>query len=175
MGRDKALLSFGNASSLAEYQYQRLSSIFDSVYISAKEDKFDFECKLIEDVYEESSPLVGLISAFETLEVQSIFVLSVDTPFVNKIIINRLIKADKKDLDCIIAQSPRGLQPLCGMYKRSIYPLLKQQYQDNNHKLQDLLKSANTHIIDFEEDKNFMNLNYKKEYEEALEVVKLLR
>jgi molybdopterin-guanine dinucleotide biosynthesis protein A len=175
MGRDKALLPFGEASSLASYQYQWLSLVFDSVYLSAKNNKFDFDCEVIEDKYEESSPLIGLISAFETLEVESIFVLSVDTPFVNTYIIERLIEANHKGLDCIIAQSPRGLQPLCGIYKRSIYPLLKQQQQDNNHRLQSLIKKANTHSIAFEEDRLFMNLNYKEEYEEALRVVKLLR
>jgi molybdopterin-guanine dinucleotide biosynthesis protein A len=33
MGEDKSLLPFGTFSSLAEYQYNRLSNIFDIVYI----------------------------------------------------------------------------------------------------------------------------------------------
>jgi len=42
MGRDKALLPFGGYDTLTEYQYRRLSKIFNRVYISTKNDKFNF-------------------------------------------------------------------------------------------------------------------------------------
>ncbi|HEY9190437.1 MAG TPA: NTP transferase domain-containing protein, partial [Sulfurovum sp.] len=56
MGEDKALLPFGPYRSLAEFQYHRLSSLFETVYISAKKHKFDFSCRVIEDIHQESSP-----------------------------------------------------------------------------------------------------------------------
>ncbi|SFV71174.1 Molybdopterin-guanine dinucleotide biosynthesis protein MobA [hydrothermal vent metagenome] len=170
MGKDKALLPFGSQASLAQFQYQRLSRIFSKVYLSAKYHKFDFDCEVIEDKYEESSPLVALLSIFETLNVQEIFVLSVDTPFVDEKVIHKLFERDEEDFDIIVAKNNNRLQPLCAIYRRSLLPLLQKHYQEKNHKLHHLLKNAKTKIVHFNDEKAFMNLNYFEDYEKALKV-----
>ena len=168
MGRDKSLLSFGGYSTLAEYQFRRLSKIFDRVYISAKSNKFDFDTFIIKDCYKDSSPLVGLISVFETIDINEAFILSVDAPFVNEGIIQKLYKEALSSSDIIVAKSSNGLEPLCGIYKKSILPIAKQFLEKNNHRLQDLFKEVNTQEIVFDQKDSFKNINYPHEYQEAL-------
>lgn len=169
MGRDKALLSFGGYNSLAEHQYQKLQNLFQHVALSAKTDKFDFDCQVICDKYETSSPLVGILSIFESLpKVDSVFVLSVDAPFVDDVVIGKIMGKIDNEADVIVAQSPSGVQPLCALYKRSILPLAETQCKEGNHKLQTLLAKANTAYILFKDDTPFTNLNYPEEYEKAL-------
>ena len=168
MGEDKSLLPFGGYPSLAQYQHARLSELFDNVYISAKEEKFDFECKVIKDLLKETSPLIGLISIFETLEADEVFILSVDAPFVDEKIIETLSEHDQTMLDVVVAQSPSGIQPLCGIYKRSILPLAYAQLKKGNHRLGDLLDLARTCFVRFEKDIPFANLNHPSEYQEAI-------
>jgi len=168
MGKDKALLPFGGYNTLTEFQYHRLSKLFKSVSISAKEHKFDFDCVVIEDIYETHSPLVGIISIFETLQVEEIFILSVDAPFVESDMIEKILNSDENGLDVLVAQSPSGVQPLCGLYKKSILPFARQQLEKNNHRLGDLLRLAHTCYVKSEEDLPFTNLNHPQEYQEAL-------
>ena len=168
MGKDKALLPFGSYPTLTEFQQTKLNSMFDKVYISAKEDKFDFDCMVIEDNYTENSPLVGIISIFETLVAEEAFILSVDAPFVNNETIQRLLEHNQTLLDAVVAQSPNGVQPLCGIYKRSILPLAYAQLEKGNHRLGDLLRLANTLFVGFDEDTPFTNLNHPEEYKKAL-------
>jgi len=169
MGRDKALLPFGGYNTLCEYQYQRLAKIFETVHISTKEAKFDFDAPLIYDLYPQSSPLVGLISIFETIESDECFILSVDAPFVDEQVIKRLYKQSEESLaDAIIAQSPGGNQPLCGIYRRSILPYAKEFIAQENHKLNALLRRADTTFVLFEDEAPFDNLNHPHEYEKAL-------
>jgi len=168
MGKDKALLPFGKYSTLPEFQQVKLNTLFDKVYISAKENKYDFDCMVIEDNYADNSPLVGLISVFETLGVEEVFILSVDAPFVNKETIQKLLSHNKSTLDVIVAQSPSGVQPLCGFYKKSILPLAYAQLEKGNHRLGDLLRLANTLFVKFDEDDFFTNLNHPEEYQEAI-------
>jgi len=168
MGEDKALLPFGEYSTLTEFQYSRLIKLFNRVTISAKEHKFDFDCVVIEDIYETHSPLVGIISIFETLQVEEIFILSVDAPFVERDTIEKILSCNEKDMDVLIAKSPSGVQPLCGLYKKSILPLAHQQLKKNNHRLGDLLRLAKTHYVKFDKDLPFTNLNHPKEYQQAL-------
>ena len=168
MGQDKSLLPFGEHKSLAAYQYAKLNRLFENVYISAKDDKFDLTNTVIQDIFQESSPLVGLISIFETLKVDEVFILSVDAPFVDKEIIEKLLEANDPLYDIVVAQSPHGVQPLCGIYKRSILPFAYTQLKKENHRLNDLLKLARTRVVPFEEEHPFANLNHPEEYQEAL-------
>jgi len=168
MGQDKSLLPFGNYPTLAEYQHVKLSKLFDKVYISTKEDKFDFECLVVSDILQASSPLIGLISIFETLQTDALFILSVDAPFVDEKTIERLLEQNEDKFDIVVAKSPSGIQPLCGIYKRSILPLAYEQLEKENHRLGDLLALASTCFVGFKEDRPFTNLNHPEEYQEAL-------
>ncbi|MEA2027889.1 MAG: molybdenum cofactor guanylyltransferase MobA [Campylobacterota bacterium] len=169
MGEDKSLLPFGGCESMSEYQYHKLSQIFSNVYISCKDNKFDFDAPLILDSYSQSSPLVGLISIFEYLESDELFILSVDAPFVDIDIIKKLYLVCNH-YDAIIAKTPSGTQPLCGIYRRSILPKAKEFLAQDNHKLNFLLKSTNTVFVEFESDEQFMNLNHPHEYQKALSI-----
>jgi len=171
MGVDKALLPFRGFGSLAEYQYNRLSELFDRVYISAKSNKFDFDVNIITDYYRDSSPLVGLVSIFETIDIDEVFVLSVDAPFVDMAIIKKLYTNSMPFKDVIVASSSNGIEPLCGIYKRSILPKAKEFLEKNNHRLQALLKELDTQKIIFTQKDAFANLNYPDEYQKALKKI----
>ena len=167
MQQDKALLPFGEAKSLSEFQYRRLSKIFSKVYISSKNNKFDFDVQVIEDRYENSSPLVALVSIFETLEkVEEIFLLSVDTPFVSEMVIDVLYK-NNCSVDVVVAQSDNGLEPLCAIYHRSCLVEAKRALEENKHRLHALLEKLEVKSVKIEDESLFMNLNYPSEYEIA--------
>ncbi|MCK5853779.1 MAG: molybdenum cofactor guanylyltransferase MobA [Sulfurovaceae bacterium] len=169
MKRDKALLPFAQFGSLAEYQQTRLSIFFDRVYISAKSNKFSFNVALIEDRYEVSSPLVAIVSIFETLEVSEVFILSVDTPFVSVEIIETLYKESSvSNSDVILAKSINGIEPLCAIYRKSVLPLAKEFLDKDIHRLRSFLDSVEYSIVEFEDERAFSNLNHPKEYEKAL-------
>ncbi len=170
MGEDKALLPFGDEITLAAYQYHRLTSLFETVYLSAKEEKFMFKAPLIKDRYETHSPLVGIVTAFEALGADILFILSVDAPFVDAAIINRLITSWKGE-DAVIARNFGEVQPLCGLYSQTILPLAKQEMERGNHKLKMLLEEVKTRYVDFEEEKAFLNLNHPQEYKKALRII----
>lgn len=169
MGEDKALLPFGSYKTLAEFQYNKLQKHFKNVYISTKEDKFDFDAPLLYDMHKDSSPLVAILSIFEVLKIDSIFILSVDVPFVSQEVIDKIIQEDKDKYDVLIAQSPSGIQPLCGLYKKSILLQANKQYKKRNHKLKDLLSCVNVCHVFFEVDEPFANINHPIDYKDALE------
>lgn len=168
MLQDKSLLPFGDCDSLAQFQYERLIKLFSKVYISSKSDKFDFTVDIIKDVEETSSPLVALVSIFETLEVDEVFVLSVDAPFVDEVIIKKLYGVKDHSVDVIVAESKNGMEPLCAIYRRSFLSKAKKALEDNQHRLQRLLNDLRVIKVYVNEGHKFMNLNYPHDYDEAL-------
>lgn len=170
MGQDKSLLPFGNYPSLAQFQYERLTQLFSDVYISAKNrDKFDFNPRVIEDpLQSDFAPTAGFVGAFEHLECERIFVLGVDTPFVDASIIQTLLEADATHYDAVIPRTSSGIHPMAGIYHRSLLGTLKRMLNEGDHRLEKLLSSAKTHYVQFPNEAPFSNLNYLNEYEEAV-------
>ncbi len=171
MGQDKALLPFASYSTLTEYQYERLSKIFTSVYIVTKDaSKFHFQANFIEDAkdIEVFAPTAGFLALFQTITSKRFFVLSVDAPFIDTPIIKKLIDADSDTSDATIAKTDDGIQPLCGIYHRSLAQTFEQMLQEENHKLGLMLHNANTNFVYFSDKKHFLNCNHPHEYQEAI-------
>ena len=171
MGKDKALLPFASYSTLAEYQYSRVSKLFTQVYIVTKNSsKFPFQANFIEDdkSIEVYAPTAGFLTMFHQLKENRFFVLSVDAPFIDEKIITTLLAADKSDCDATIAMTEDGIEPLCGIYHRSMEKKFQQMLQEKNYKLGLLLQNAHTNFVSFKDKKPFFNCNYPHEYQEAL-------
>ncbi len=170
MGRDKALISFCNQTSLAQYQYSKLKRVFKNVYVVAKSKKFDFSCEVILDRYQQSSPLVAIVSALEELDINELFVLSVDTPFVNEKVICKILKKymeSEAKPDILLAKSSNGLEPLCGVYSSEILPYAKKMIDSNSHRLKSLMESLEVQTIDIDEGTYFFNINTPHDYDLA--------
>jgi molybdopterin-guanine dinucleotide biosynthesis protein A len=173
MGEDKALLPFGAFPTLTEFQLFRLCKIFKNVFISCKESsKFDFEAHFIRDVKTDSlfAPTAGFVAIFQELQEECFFAISVDAPFIGEKEILAIIANDNPHADATIAKTPQGMEPMCGIYHRSLENSFIRMFQNDNHKLGFLLKNASTVFVEFEDTKPFLNLNHPHEYQEALKL-----
>ena len=167
MGRDKALLPFGGYETLTEYQYRRLLPLFDRVSLSAKGDKFPFDAPRIYDRdTDTSSPMVALASVLEQAEHDVVFVLSVDMPFVDSPLIDRLYAAhaERPDARIILTTSPQGAEPLCALYHRDLLPQIIARLERGEHRMQALLHATTTLDVPCDREKVFTNLNTPEDY-----------
>ena len=172
MGRDKALLPFGSFETLSEFQLNRLKDCFSSLHVSCKtKDKFSFNANFIEDTdeFKEYSPLVAIYSILKEFS-GDVCILSVDTPFVTCSTFEKLFFL-KQNFDVAIAKSSFGSHQLCGIYSTKILPLLKKQLNKGEHKIRDFLNQVKTTYVEFDNDEEFVNLNYFDEYKKAKEKV----
>jgi molybdopterin-guanine dinucleotide biosynthesis protein A len=171
MGQDKSMLPFGGFTTLCEYQYRRLTSLFGRVIISAKEtDKFDFDADVIPDIVETGiyAPTAGFVSTFDHLSDDRVFVLSVDTPFVSEAEMTEIADKDVSGYDAVIAKTASGSHPMCGIYHRSLVPRLNEMLREDNHRLGQMLQQSKTFFVKFDDEGAFANLNHPHEYEEAV-------
>jgi molybdopterin-guanine dinucleotide biosynthesis protein A len=171
MGQDKALLPMNGYRSMAELQYHKLQALFEKVYISSKEEKFDFEAPVIKDTYPQSSPMVALGSVLAQLHDAPLFILSVDMPLIGKqeieALITHYLQTDPKP-DILIAKSPRGLEPLCGIYHPRILPEIKALLATDTHRMRALLNDVDTRTLYFDDSSAFANINTPQEYQAIL-------
>jgi molybdopterin-guanine dinucleotide biosynthesis protein A len=173
MKEDKTLLPFASYPTLTEYQYRRLSKLFQTVYISCKDPKkFSFEANyIVDDDPELYAPTAGFIATFKTIKDDRFFALSVDAPFIDKKTILQIINEDTNVVDATIAKTNEGIQPLCGIYHRSLNDQFCTMQKENTHKLGYLLKNATTHYSFFHDTKPFLNMNHPEDYKKALSLI----
>lgn len=174
MGEDKALLPFGNFDTLTQFQLSHLSKIFKTVYISCKNrSKFNFDANFIEDVNSDSlfAPTAGFVAIFQALECERFFAISVDSPFITQKEIEKIILNDTPLSDATIAKTGSGIQPMCGVYHRSLESRFIDMLEKDNHKLGFLLNSTKTNFVEFDDELPFLNLNNPHEYQEALKLL----
>ena len=169
MGEDKSLLPFSSSKTLIEYQYQRLKPYFKDIYISSKNDKFDFIDKnslILDENKDIYSPILALDTIFNKFQNEKIFLITVDTPLVTIESISELIN-ESKNYDICIAQTEKT-HNLCGVFSSNISLSIKSMINNNIHKINYLIKNNKYIILDFPNNIEFMNINNKCEYEDAL-------
>ncbi len=175
MGEDKALLPFGNSPTLTQYQLSRLQKLFTNVYISCKSSsKFTFDANFIEDVKSNGvfAPTTGFISIFKELKnEEKIFVISVDSPFISEHEINTIINNDTHTVDATIARTEEGLQPMCGIYHKSLEVKFIEMLNKDTHRLGYLLQKSTTTYVSFIDSNPFLNLNNPQDYQKALTLI----
>ncbi len=165
MGRDKALLPFGDEKTLTEYQLKRFLPHFRSIYVSCKsKDKFNFDANFIEDdkSFDLSAPFIALLTVLESLESEFVAFISVDTPFVDLEIFKSLY--EQLEGDGVVAKSPNGVEPLCAIYSRGIIPILIDLIKQEKFRFAYLFEKIDLKEIEFVDEKRFINLNRPSEY-----------
>ena len=159
MNKDKSLLPFRNYPTLAQFQYNRLQKIFNQVYISSKNNKFNFKCDLILEKEKEFAPTFGLLSICKTLK-KPFFVVPVDTPLVDEEIFLKL-EANFTKHGSVVENNP-----LIAFYSHLIQKPLNNFIKDNNHKLRLFLKQIDVAFIKAPQEK-LINLNNEEDYKKA--------
>lgn len=176
MGKNKALLPFGKEN-LLEFQYRRMSEIFLKVFVSCKKN---LDLKPLEILFGKSfknrflqedsvlfSPLVGIINAFSFLESKGIFFISVDTPFISDETI-RTICAIEGNYDIIYPKSCQKSHYLSALWMESCISSTRKALKIGNYKLGDLVANLKSFCLECEDKLEFANLNYPKDYQDAL-------
>ncbi|MGB5792998.1 molybdenum cofactor guanylyltransferase MobA [Poseidonibacter sp.] len=173
MGEDKSLLPFDSSTSLTQYQYDRLKPYFKNIYLSSKNDKFDFLDKssncLILDKGEIYSPIIALQTILQTLKDEKVFIITVDTPLVSIESILSLIN-ESNNFDICVAQTLRT-HNLCGVFSKNNLSTINKMLEEDIHKVGYLLKNNNTKYLNFDNDDEFINLNNKDEYNKAIDII----
>jgi molybdopterin-guanine dinucleotide biosynthesis protein A len=174
MQQDKTLLPFGNYQTLAQFQYERLKPFFSKVFLSSKTNKFDFLLSDSSVIYDQNSeifsPLVALQTILKNAKAPYVFILTADTPFVKVQTIQKLMN-QSQNYDIVTAKTATRAHPLCGVFSKTILPIVERMLQEDMHKIGYLLQQVKSAQIAFDDENEFLNLNTPQEYEKALKII----
>ncbi|GGA65945.1 molybdenum cofactor guanylyltransferase [Edaphobacter acidisoli] len=170
MGQDKAILQLGGLT-LVERCLGKLRTVCDEVAIAGGKPELERYGRVIPDEAPGCGPLGGIVAALEQSAHEWNLFLPVDAPFVPDKCLRELLQvAAVGDWAAVIARADGRLQPLCGVYSRTMLPALRRELAEGRWKVAPALELAGrVHVMDFANVKWFANLNTPAEFAEAAE------
>lgn len=119
MGRDKALLPWGDAT-LLDHALARLRDVTDDVRIlcGSEERYADRGVQVVTDLVSDASPLGGLLAGLTATDKPLTLLLGVDLPLVPSTLLRFLVEI-APGADAVVPFSHRDREPLCAAYGRS--------------------------------------------------------
>ncbi len=167
MGTDKALLKYDGKNFI-----KRLCDELDCFEEKAiargnRSDIKDISWNIIPDIYPERGPIGGLHAVLSICESDAVFCVSCDMPLLQISLVNHLCGYMKEDIDVVIAVTQDGRKhPLCGIYRKSVLPVLEEQIlADNNRMMAALNKMRVEYVtLDFENSRQLKNINTPEDY-----------
>lgn len=128
-------------------------------------EEFKEKALLVKDEYKNIGPIGGIYSCLKKSNFESALVVASDMPFLSKDFINYISSYEFSE-DALIPVVNGKINPLCGIYKKSVLKTIELMIHKKDYKLKNLLENINTKYIDCDEKNNFINVNTEVEYNE---------
>lgn len=164
MGTDKPFLEF-NGKFLYQYPLSVLESFCDEILISTSDNRFKKTGHtLVEDEIMNTGPAGGIYSCLRKSGYNSCAVLSCDMPYMNPIYFYELSKAKKDSFAAVGLNDSGQVEPLAGIYDKSLEEIFLQQILKGDFKLVNLLNKTRVSYMmpdpeKFDARRLFVNLN----------------
>lgn len=168
MGRCKALLPLKDGTMLTHITNQ--IECFPERWLSANDPALGngFPGKSVPDIYPGCGPLAGLHAVFQQTGKNFLFCVTCDMPRFTGELAVAMLAAFPPEVDAMICVDGSGqAHPLCGIYARTVLPVLEQHLRVEDLRVMALLKELRT--IPFETagrfpDTLFLNINTPQAY-----------
>ncbi len=170
-----------DGKTIIERALYALSKVLGRVVISTNEPEryFPFGVPLIGDIIPEKGPISGILSVLTATGEDAIFVVACDMPFVNEDLVRYIAGVYDKQrrdvseaVDAVIPVFEGKVEPLFGVYTRSVVEAIETTILTGRKGLIALLDSLNVRYITDEEVRaidpsgmSFVNINTMEDYE----------
>ena len=147
MGTDKVLLKI-NEKTLLEQTIELVEPICNSILVSSNNPEHEkFGYGIIPDEIKYCGPIGGIYSSLKKSETDWNFIISVDSPFVQKGFIQYLI-SEIDNSDAIIPIHGKGKEPLIALYHKNCLSEIEKMLDLQHYKMHNLINAVKTKFVD---------------------------
>lgn len=178
-----------NSSRIIDSIVKLLKGIFDRVIISTNNPELYFYLgvQMVGDVIKCRGPMIGILSGLIATGASEIFVIACDMPFVKPELVRYIVdkwmlstklaahKRLAKSYDALIPFFNKKLQPLFGIYSKSVTKTMEETIRQGRRSLRGFLQELDVLCISEEEvravdaeGRSFVNLNTMEDYKIAI-------
>jgi len=170
MGRDKALLTYGDGRPQAVVAYELLQEFCGRVYLSVRTRRETLsQWPQLVDRYDEIGPMAGILTALDEHREAAWLVVACDLPFLNRETLRQLLAArDPQRIATAFRSAHDGLpEPLCAIYEPAARARLLEFVTHGLHCPRKALINSPVHLVELANHRALDNVNDPLEYERA--------
>ncbi len=140
-GKIKAFLPL-RGKRLLDYIYELFTDLFDEIILVTKDPLkyLDWDVLIGTDLFSVRSSLTGIHAGIFYASNPYCFMCASDMPFLQKNLVEGLLREIQEDTDVVIPETSEGLEPLCAVYSKRCLHRIEQQLNIENYKIRDFLK-----------------------------------
>jgi molybdenum cofactor guanylyltransferase len=148
MGTDKAFVLLEGRTLLAR-ALDLARSLTPEVHIVGDPAKFAPFAPVVEDLFPGCGPLAGIHAALRSSQTDLNLILAVDMPFLTPALLRYMLRRAKDSESALVtvARTPRGWQPLCGVYRRDFTSIAERALRAGRYKIDALFVDAGAQVI----------------------------
>lgn len=175
-GKNKAFISIDGGPPIIRRTIYTLKEISEEIFIvtNSPEDYklYGKEAIIITDIIKEVGPLGGIHSVLSQTSKEAVFFVACDMPFLhNDIILSQINYFSKINCDCLVAKVGLSIEPLHGIYKKSLKNKIESFLKDNSdYAIRSFLKNSDVGYFELEDNvfyrNAFRNLNTPEDLKE---------
>lgn len=150
---------------------EKLISVAKSGQVNLKENHVN-SYQLVPDLIEGIGPMGGIYSVLKYCQSDALFIVACDMPFVTKRSYE-LLKEKIKVSDVSIIKTERGLQPLCGIYKKSCISVIKKCIDQGDFRIKNFLSMIDYHAVYLNDVRETINVNTPEDFHKAIKLYHL--
>jgi molybdopterin-guanine dinucleotide biosynthesis protein A len=155
MGVDKSLLKW-KGKTLTEHVIDTLNPLCNKVVISSNKKVYDFTgCETWPDEIAQQAPIIGIYSCLKRSETEINLVLSCDMPLITAELLKLLINSSHNYSLVVPVHDNGMIEPLCGVYKRTIIPVMEKCILDENLSMHKFLEACDTLYFKIDNESEF--------------------
>jgi len=157
MGEDKGLKLL-HGKPMIRYVIEALTPCFPHIKISTSNSEYSvFGYEWVSDIIPEKGPMGGIYTALKNSSGDDVFIISCDMPYISETSVNSLLQ-QKNGLATVAVCNGR-IQPLFGIYGKSLIPLLEEKIEQNQLGMGAFLQEINATFVDINNEDGFLNIN----------------
>ena len=170
MGRDKALLPFGDGL-LVDHLAAQVTGAAGSVCLVGEPERYVHLGYLaIPDLFPGIGPLGGIVTAISADQAEWSLVVACDMPGLPGGVLNRILAAARgSTADSVVPCLGSRLQPVCATYRQSALAGLNRAVEEGVRAVHSALAYIQVQRLEFEHENWFQNLNTREEWSEFRE------
>jgi molybdopterin-guanine dinucleotide biosynthesis protein A len=142
-GKNKALVRIGGKRILDRI-YEVFTILFDKIILVTNDpvQYMDWDFDIVTDIFPIRSSLTGIHTGLFYTATPYAFFVACDIPFIKKELIEVLLDGVEPNIDIVIPETSKGVEPLCSVYSKRCFKPIEEQLEKKSLKIQQVFQKV---------------------------------
>lgn len=142
-GKNKALIRI-NGKRILDCIYEVFGILFDKIILVTNDplQYMEWDFAIVTDIFPIRSSLTGIHSGLFHVTTPYAFFVACDVPFLKKELVETLLNNVEPDIDIVIPETYKGLEPLCCIYSKRCLKPIEGQIEKKAFKIQQFFQKV---------------------------------